>query len=238
MNTPNLIRTDLYPSRKESSSFPKRLEFLVKIAANNDVALFAERSDISTSALRSYLRGDSDPSMSKLTQMVLCSGIQLEWLVLGSGPVYCETTMIPIITLKEAADSIQNGVELNPYSRERRNMIDNIQIRPDVLNEQFGLKPEDILVAQHEGYTMAGTLSQGDWVLLDKVNTTPVHGLYLVAFTEGYDVRRLIRHPNDAITISCDNERYPSFTIGKEEFESGTITVLAQIRHSWNAREM
>lgn len=238
MSTNKMIRKDLYPTRKESETFASRLEFVLKIAANNDVGYFAEMSDISTSALRSYLRGDTDPSMSKITSIVLCSGVQLDWMILGKGPVYCETTTIPILTLKEASNTIQNNTDINIYTRERRNMIDNVQIRPDVLSEQFGLNPHEVLVAQHEGYTMASTLNQGDWLLLDRVNTRPNHGMYLIAFSDSYDIRRLIRHPNGTLSVTCDNERYADFSLTEKEFQEGTIQVLAKVRHSWNARDL
>lgn len=232
------IRTDRYPTRKQSQTFRMRLEFVILIAANNEVAVFSEMSDISTSTLRTYLRGDSDPSMNKLIAIANTSGVQLEWLMLGTGPVYCETTIVPILSLKEAADVIGKNTEIQMYNRDRRNMIDNIQIRPDVLLEQFGVKPENIVIAEHEGYTMASSLNQGDWLLLDRVNTEPNHGLYLVAFKDGYDIRRIIRHPNGALTLSCDNEKYPDFTLSQQEIDELSINILAKVRHAWKARDM
>jgi len=72
--------------------------------------------------------------------------------------------------------------------------------------------PENLALLRVDGDSMEDTLSDGDWVLIDREQTNPAReGIYALRVDEVVWVKRLsVNRPNRTIEVISDNKRWPS----------------------------
>ncbi len=73
--------------------FPQRIAFAAKIAGN--ATELAKRAGISRRAIGTYLSGSSDPTLQRLLAIANATGISLEWLATGAGPIFTQHKAMP-----------------------------------------------------------------------------------------------------------------------------------------------
>lgn len=69
----------------------------------------AKKSGISSSGIRKYFTGSSEPTRAMLIKLACAAGVSIEWLVLGTGPKYPET--ISAVHL-EAIRKVRDGADI------------------------------------------------------------------------------------------------------------------------------
>ncbi len=69
-----------------SDQFPERIKSLAKEAGGNSE--FARRCNVSESVVRSWIKGDSDPSRKRISAISDAFNVNLLWLVDGEGIKY------------------------------------------------------------------------------------------------------------------------------------------------------
>lgn len=85
-----------------SLSFPQRIAFAAKIAGN--ATELAKRAGISRRAIGTYLSGSSDPTLQRLLAIANATGIALEWLATGAGPIFTQHKAMPSAPEQPAAE--------------------------------------------------------------------------------------------------------------------------------------
>lgn len=69
----------------QDSAFGQRMQQLKEIAGS--AKRLSEMSGLSYTAIRQYLDGVADPSRSSLAALAKCTGISIQWLATGEGPM-------------------------------------------------------------------------------------------------------------------------------------------------------
>jgi transcriptional regulator with XRE-family HTH domain len=89
-------RPRVLPSTQTSADFAARLVRLVKIYGRS-VSALAHQIGRSEGALRKWLRGKSEPTLSDSRELCEVAGISLEWLATGHGSVFAGADLLDYI---------------------------------------------------------------------------------------------------------------------------------------------
>ncbi|GAB1439195.1 hypothetical protein MASR2M36_19600 [Providencia sp.] len=68
----------------------ERLKKAIELKKISSIKEFAEISDLPYRTAQSYLNGDREPNVSGLTKICTHLGINLNWLLLGTGDIFVE----------------------------------------------------------------------------------------------------------------------------------------------------
>lgn len=94
--------------------------------------------------------------------------------------------------------------------------------------------PDNVKMIRARGDSMAPTLKDGDWVLVDmSFHSTDSDGLYLIRSSTGLSIKRLQGSIPGHICVISDNPKYPPQT-----WESGEIQILGKIIYTLSAEKV
>jgi transcriptional regulator with XRE-family HTH domain len=92
----------------------------------------ADAGGFSIDQLARYMRGENEPSFSRLARMALAKGVRLEWLATGEGPMYAEE-LPPALIDKDLLRAIVHNMtvmireeELNPTDEQIAKFISDL----------------------------------------------------------------------------------------------------------------
>lgn len=174
---------------------------------------------VSEGTIRKWEKGLSDPQRSYLIAIAEATGVSLEWLMTGRGPMTKEETWAPDeefvrVPLYDVKVSAGDGrlIEEEPIKT-------MLAFRADWLRRQ-GLQPSHLALVYVEGDSMYPTLQEGDLLLLDTSKRTPVGGVYVIQIEGELRAKRIQRLVDGSVRISSDNpayaeERLPAGEVGK-----------------------
>ena len=234
---------DVTPNPEDNASFGSRMNFLLRHHAGGDIGVFCEILSVASTTLRAWLKDDSEPQMSKLKSITEICKVQLDWLILGTGPVFTHHISIPVLPLNEAGRAIQQGDDLSFDKGFDRSLFDSVSIQPDDLHARFKMATDDAVIAMYQGFTMASSINHEDLVLINRSDRTVTSGIYLYAqpsFDENsgrefiYDIRRMERYPDGRLSISADNEKYGRFVWSKSELDKLELYILGKVVCKFN----
>jgi transcriptional regulator with XRE-family HTH domain len=212
------------------TAFKERLKLLI---GNNSSLGFAQKCGISESVLRKYLKGESEPTLSKLIAISRACEIPVNWLATGDIKDYSTDTasndsyvIIPHLT------SI-----LFPNEDKKEPPSGMMDIRENFVLSKYwllktGLFNSRLAIIRASNDTMTPTINEGDIALLN-VQEEALHnilnGIYLLKIKESYVIYRLQQDLNtNTIHIINDNKAYKSFTIKLDNADSH-IKVIAKV---------
>lgn len=94
--------------------------------------------------------------------------------------------------------------------------------------------PDNVKMLRVKGDSMAPTIKDGDWVLVDTSFRAPdSDGIYLLKISTGLAIKRLQGSVGNNITIISDNPKYPPVTAS-----SGEILICGKIIYTLSAEKI
>ncbi|WP_416139052.1 LexA family transcriptional regulator [Halomonas sp. HK25] len=226
-------------SKEAVSSVINRMKTILGIAS--DTALSEHFGGHKTLMSNKKVRG-SIP-FDEAMQLALEKGISLDWLILGKGPAPSGTGE----ELADYADTIRAAAGPSPlhssvpmYDIEAAagagRCFDEEEIEATLYFqttelEAHGLDPARVVGVKVRGDSMDGTLTDGDWVLVDLVSRDPKQeGVFLLLVSGERRIKRVQRLAGGALYLISDNEHYRPEMIPPEQMHDVEILGRCEIR--------
>ena len=176
---------------------------------------FSRLCGLSEATLRSYLSGDTYPTLDRLELISSAANVDPEWLAFGRNKDQAEVEPVGMedyafVPLYDAQCSAGAG-SWNENSR----VLTYLCFTRYSLRKQ-GLTPEHLSAIRIDGDSMETELSSGDTVLIDHTRTAiEGEGIYVLRFDGHLYAKRLQRN-FDGVTIISANSDYAPVNVPKD----------------------
>ncbi|NQY77391.1 MAG: helix-turn-helix transcriptional regulator [Halomonas sp.] len=213
---------------KRIGCFPSRL----KSALNGESArAFSRRCGLSEGAIRSYLSGDTYPTLDRLMQIAEASKVDAQWLAFGEekspSPEVQGMDDYAFVPLYDAQCSAGAGAW-----NENCRVLTHISFTRYSLRKQ-GLTPEHLSAIRIDGDSMEPVLHSGDTVLIDHTRTTiEGEGIYILRLDGHLYAKRLQRQFNGVSIISA-NKEYDKVLVPQDQLHELDIIGRAVWSAGW-----
>lgn len=187
----------------EQDGFKERIAYIARLMGN--ATELARKTGISRRAIGTYLAGSSDPTRERLVCIARSSGVCIEWLATGDGPVFNgkqhfdgkAIRLMPADALKER----EHAFVCVPQAIVRPRANDDAFEIPALEScklaferewlHQLGVRNEALLKVLVLPAAYDKALCIGDMVLIEKGVPPDQPGTYLIGKTGQYVIRRL-----------------------------------------------
>jgi transcriptional regulator with XRE-family HTH domain len=192
-------------------------------------SLFAQQCGLSEGVIRSYLRGDTYPTLDRLTVLAEAGGARLEWLATGAvtdedgvlayAARFKDFVLVPgIAPIASIAPSAPPGrgpapaAPLDPgLAAPAPPAPPHLAFRRAWLRAEIAADPATLAFFHNEGDLMAPTIVDGDLLLLDASDGLARRpGVYAIEYEGVRIAKRLERHPGGRLMLRGDNPAYPA----------------------------
>lgn len=213
------------------SGFKERLEELVEEFESPHA--FSKKVQISDSMIRKYLSG-SMPGLDKLVVIAERTGVTLDWLARGVGPMK--------LGLQEDAPASGGGMLMIPQagSAEGFALVPRLDIQASAGNGRValseepleylafqaawlrgrGINPASARILTARGDSMEETIRDGDVLLVDtSIDRVRDNSIYVVVLGDMVLVKRIHGRINGSLQLISDNPRYPAEEVAKGEVD-------------------
>lgn len=175
-----------------------------------------------------YIRGENEPTASVLTKISRATGVLLEWLATGEGPMRrgevavaaaegvmgaqepgADYMYLPLYDVQAAAG---HGAVV-----EHEEVVDFLAFKKAWIRRELGADPNDLYLISVEGDSMEPALRPGDVILVDRRQawTVPKDGVYVLHMDGSLLVKRLQSMPGGKIRVTSDNPAYTPFDLDR-----------------------
>ena len=204
-----------------------------------NVAEVAREAGVNRSFVYDILRGKSQlPNLEKLTRIAQVVKVDLEWLLSGKGRVdggdpITEDYHNDFVAIQYASarPSMGGGAIIEDEGRIGR----DFHFRRAWIRDRLKAAPSMMRVMGVEGDSMIPTLQDGDVVLVDMNQRSPVPpGVFVLHDGMGLVAKRLEYVPMSEpprLRIISDNQQYSPY-----ECTAGEVNIIGRVR--WYGREM
>lgn len=194
----------------------------------------SKKAGVSSSVLRKWRAGQSEPSRVNLIKMAAAADVSIEWLVSGSGAISGSDRLEPsgmedyaFVPLYDAQCSAGAG-SWNENSR----VLTHLSFTRYSLRKQ-GLTPDHLSAIRIDGDSMEPVLSSGDTVLIDHTRTTiEGEGIYVLRFDGHLYAKRLQRN-FDGVVIISENKHYQPVTVPRDRLDELEVIGRAVWSAGW-----
>jgi phage repressor protein C with HTH and peptisase S24 domain len=197
-------------------------------------AVVAEVSGVSYGTLGDYLAG-GEMKLSNAQALARATGVRLEWLATGEGPMRAgETLEAPPApgTVAVARYDARAAAGRRALSSEAR-IIDEIRFDEGWVRRVLRRNPSDLAIIEAFGDSMEPTIRDGDVLMLDTAIADLVSGrIYVVELAGELLVKRIQRRLNGALLVLSDNDRYPPEELSPTE--AAPLRIVGEV--VWHAR--
>ncbi|MCY0966168.1 LexA family transcriptional regulator [Parathalassolituus penaei] len=195
--------------------FSDRISHLVDSFKNTSA--FAREVGVSESVVRRWRDGTSEPSRKNLEAIAKASGVNIEWLVLGTGSmtgaeapqaaqdeaesIHDEYAFIPGYNIQVSAGhgTLAGSEEVSRKLAFRRKWL-----------KFKGLNEKDLVVVFAKGDSMEPTISDNNTIMVDTSDKSPQDGRMYVIRVDGHlVVKRTSLVPGQGVLLISDNKDYP-----------------------------
>lgn len=197
-------------------SISERLNLVLK-DMNLKIKEFSDKSTVAYRSLQNYLSGEREPNTESLIKLSTQMGINLNWLLTGSGNMYIADVQesdkyayIPVYDVEVSAGhgTTAYGVA-EPDSR--------LAFRKDWLISRR-LKPVCLHAVIARGDSMEPTIGNKDTLLVDTERNTPRDGhIYVIRAGDTLWVKRIQQQPDNSLLLISDNHTYPPMPLRLED---------------------
>lgn len=223
-------------SRNEHGSFSDRLKILAGDKAARTLAL---ELGISPSTFHQYFKGQSEPTRPVLSVIADKTGVSLQWLVDGTGPMRREDALT--VPAEQPPFIIKNlegrQVEFRPSPNLCHMPILDLRascgpgaiIGTEIVQAVFsataswirrelGANPEDLSLIFADGDSMADTIKPEEIVIVDRSKIKrPSDGIWVFLYDEGIFIKRLQFLPGKQIKVKSDNPHYEPYSLTPDD---------------------
>jgi len=229
--------TDTNGQGEEERPFPsdgigRFKERLRESISSHSLRGFSRLCGLSEATLRSYLSGDTFPTLDRLALISSAAGVEPEWLAFG-GHKDEEPAELPgmedyaFVPLYDAQCSAGDG-SWNENSR----VLTYICFTRYSLRKQ-GLTPDHLSAIRIDGDSMEPVLNGGDTVLIDHTRTAiKGEGIYVLRFDGHLYAKRLQRN-FDGVVIISENKHYQPVTVPRDRLDELEVIGRAVWSAGW-----
>lgn len=209
--------------------FSERLKLVM---AGEGARAFARKAQLSEGAIRSYLSGETYPTLDRLALIANAAGVDPQWLTFGGhiNPNPAEPAGMEeyaFVPLYDAQCSAGDG-SWNEHSR----ILTYLCFTRYSLRKK-GLTPEHLSAIRIDGDSMETVLNSGDTVLIDHTRTTiEGEGIYVLRFEDHLYAKRLQRN-FDGVVIISENKQYQPVTVPRDRLEELEVIGRAVWSAGW-----
>lgn len=165
----------------------------------------------------------------RLSPALGCSPVEVVPELLGGLQLPPKDDRTVHVAIINATACCGNGIE-----NETENVVGFWQIPRDEYRAITTAAPEHVKMLRVFGDSMEGTLSDGDWVLVDiSRNYIDGDGLFLIRMTSGLAVKRIQNSIGGKIVIKSDNKKYDNIESSAEE-----IPVIGKVIYTLKAEKV
>lgn len=194
----------------EQEAFVERMNVLIQRAGGPGE--LARKSGLSRRVIDKYRGGDSDPSRERLVRLASAGGVSVAWLATGEGAVDPRAILpqgsagdfvaLPRYEVRAAAGA--GSLVETEY------IADFVHFNRHWLHRALGANPEDLVLLEATGDSMADTINSGDLLIVDAAHPRfRGDGVYVLSVDESLMVKRVGLRLAGGVRVSSDNPRYP-----------------------------
>lgn len=111
---------------------------------------------------------------------------------------------------------------------ESEQIVDYMAFKREWLQRVLGISHKDIVLVEVRGDSMAGTLDDGDLVLVDmRQNRLDTSAVFVIRVGDALLVKRVQRKLNGSVVIKSDNMAYETETLDGDQLAS--LTILGRV---------
>ena len=216
---------DVLPSGEVSP----RLE--LAIAQAGGPSAVARRAEMYLSTLHRYRAGRELPS-SALVSLARATGVKLEWLATGEGPMHAETPVVtapaappgyvflPLVEARAAAGS-HGGLSSDQ-------IVDFIAFSEPYVRQTLHRNPQNLALLTASGDSMDPTIRDGDLLLVD-TSARRIEGsrIYVLAIGGALMVKRIQLRLDGSVVVKSDNAIYETEVVPADQ--AAALMVLGQV---------
>lgn len=182
---------------------------------------FARSCGLSEGAIRSYLSGETFPTLDRLAQIAQANNVDPMWLAFGAS-TKAEDDTYAYVPLYDARCSAGNGAW-----NERSRVLVSLSFTRYSLRKK-GLIPSDLACLRVDGDSMTGLLEDGDTVMIDqRRNLLEGEGVYVVLLDDHLYAKRLQRQFDGSVLIISHNKEYQPMTVPKDRL--GELQIIGRV---------
>ena len=111
-----------------------------------------------------------------------------------------------------------------------------ISFKPEWLNKEIGVNPNDVFLMLVDGDSMYPTLKNGAMIMVNKHFNGLSDGVYVMRHEQNLLVKRLQMLPNGIIKVKSDNALYEPWEINKENLDGTDIEIIGRV--VWSGQRM
>lgn len=197
---------------------------------------FSRECGLSEATLRSYLAGDTYPTLDRLEQISAAAGVAAIWLAFGSEageeeagkpvPSLADDEQYALIPLYDARCSAGHG-SWNEGCR----VLTQLAFTRYSLRKK-GLEAAQLSAIRVDGDSMEGLLKDGDTVLLDhRRNALEGEAVYVIRLDDHLYAKRLQRQFDGSVHIISQNKAYQTMVVPRERL--GELEIIGRV--VWSA---
>lgn len=178
---------------------------------------FARSCELSEGAIRSYLSGETYPTLDRLEQIAAAAGVSAVWLAYGINerpPAVIEDDDYAYVPLYDARVSAGHGA-WNDGAR----VLARLAFTRYSLRRQ-GLEPEQLAAFRVDGDSNEPILSDGDTVMVD-LRRKEMRGdaMYVICLGDHLYAKRLQRQLDGGFQVISANPAYPPVLVPKDRLD-------------------
>lgn len=210
----------------------ERLRDAIKLVGSARDA--ARLSGLPYGTLQGYIRG-GELKLSNAASLARATGVRLEWLANGSGPMRGEETgevttitaatppghvLLPLLEARAAAGN-HGGLRSD-------HLVDFIAFSESFLKQTLRRSPQNLALLTASGDSMDPTIRDGDLLLVD-TSARRIEGsfIYVLAIGGGLLVKRIDLRRDGSVILKSDNPKYAAEDVPAAE--TPTLEVLGQV---------
>lgn len=225
------------PMKQNYSTFAKRLKYII---GDDSLLSFSKKCGLSESAIRKYIREESEPTLQNLLMMADVGNVSVAWLATGNDPFLSNTNLLPkdtkniVVTIPEVHfDSL-----VDVYKQE----IDHLAKKENILTEwvfsrdwlsRSGLIDSELAIVQIPYNNMANTIKTGDMAIISLAENDLnliFSGVYIILLNEKLLIKRVQYDPvENGYHLINDNPIYKNHLIKQDG--AVPFNIIAKIEH-------
>lgn len=175
---------------------------------------FSRNCGLSEATLRSYLSGDTYPTLDRLEMIAKAGKVSATALAFGSSEPKAkaqDADSYAYVPLYDARCSAGHGAW-----NERSRVLVNLSFTRYSLRKK-GLAPADLACLRVDGDSMTGLLEDGDTVMIDqRRHTLEGEGVYVVMLDDHLYAKRLQRDFDGSVRVISHNREYREIVVPKD----------------------
>lgn len=223
-------------SDKERPFLPETIgrfnDRLKQCMAGQGARAFARKAQLSEGAIRSYLSGETFPTLDRLSLISTAAGVDPQWLAFGT-PGHSDSVSPPgmdeyaFVPLYDAQCSAGDG-SWNEHSR----VLTHLSFTRYSLRKK-GLTPEHLSAIRIDGDSMEPVLNSGDTVLIDHTRASiEGEGIYVLRL-DGHLYAKRLQRSFDGVMVISENKHYQPVSVPKDRLDELEVIGKAVWSAGW-----